>query len=222
MRKYLLLILCISCFSFSIFAQSDNKNWEVSLTYAYQFDLNKFGESVFGNKQDLHQYGLSFKRFLINKKKVQLLGGLGYSRQQILGLVGVNHCYPGGDICPLYYAMTKNYAIQLAEVPIEIRFPINDKFGIDLSITPQFRFHQNSDYDFKSKFLFDINSIEIYPAISYQLNDFRFSLGGRLLNWQMFDRLFYYHDYPNNNEFYEQTLYRYNPLKLRFTASYMF
>lgn len=219
MSKKLLLMICVSCFSLSVFAQS-GKNWEVHLNYAYQFQLNKFGDNLFSNKQDLHQYGVSFKRILMDKKRVQLLSGIGYSRQQILGYVGVNHCY-GGGICPYYYVMTKNYAVQLAEIPIEIRFPIKDKFSVDLMVMPQFRFHQNSDYDFQSKFLFVINSVEIYPAISYQVKDFRFSLGGRLMNWQMPDRLFYYYFY-DNPDFYEQTLYRYNPLKLRLTAVYQF
>jgi hypothetical protein len=225
MRKKLLLMICVSCFSLSIFAQS-NKDWEVSLNYAYQFQLNEFGEEIFYSNQNLHQYGLSFKRILLDKKRIQLLGGIGYSRQRVLGSVSINHCYAydqGLGICPYFLATISNYTIQLAEVPLEIRFPINDKFGIDLTVTPQFRFHQNSDYDFQDKFLFVINSVEIYPAVSYQFEDFRFSLGGRLMNWQMPDKLFNYSNYFGDYfGFYERTLYRYNPLKLRFTAAYQF
>ena len=222
MRKKLLLMICVSCFSLAVFAQSD-KNWEVNLNYAYQFQLNEFGDNLFGSSQDLHQYGVSFKRILLDKKRVQLLGGIGYSRQQMLGYVGVNHCY-GHEICTKVFILKKNYAVQLAEIPVEIRFPIKDKFSIDLTMMPQFRFHQNCDYDLQSKFLFAINSVEIYPAVSYQFNDFRFSLGGRLMNWQMPDKLFDYNYYflEDNPNFYEPTLYRYNPLKLRLTASYMF
>jgi hypothetical protein len=222
MRKKLFLMICISCFSLAIFAQND-KNWEVNLNYAYQFQLNKFGDNLFDNKQDLHQYGVSVKRLLLDKNRFQLLGGIGYSRQQILGDVGVNHCY-GEDICILIYISTKNYAIELAELPLEIRFPINDKFSVDLTVMPQFRFHQNYDYDLQSKYSFGLNSVEIYPAVSYKVQDFRFSLGGRLMNWQKPDKLFYY-DYDlleDNPDFYEQTLYRYNPLKLRLTAAYQF
>jgi hypothetical protein len=222
MCKKLLLMICVSCFSLSVFAQS-GKNWEVSLNYAYQFDVNEFNESVINDKQDLHQYGITIKRFLINKQGVQLLGGLGYSRQQILGYIGVNTYY-GTNFNGSALARRKNYAIQLAEIPVEIRFPINDKFDFDLSVTPQFRFHQNTDYDLQAKFLFALNSVEIYPAISYKFNDFRFSLGGRLMNWQMPDKLFYYRGafLDDNPDFYERTLYRYNPLKLRFTVSYLF
>lgn len=198
------------------------------MTYAYQYQLNEFKEfnqykeDVFSSNQNLHQYGFMFQRPLLTKEKFQLLGGLGYSRQQILGYIGVNTSY-GTNFLGSVLTIRKNYTIQLAEVPVTIRFPINKTFDFDLSITPQFRFHQNMDYDIQAKFRVALNAIEIYPAISYQYNDYRFSLGGRLLNWQMFDRLFYYHDYPNNNpNFYEQTLYRYNPLKLRFVASYAF
>jgi hypothetical protein len=222
MKKKLLLIGCVCFFAISGFAQK-NAKWEVNLNYAYQFDLDKFDENLFSSNQDLHQYGVSLKRILIDKKRFQLLGGIGYSRQQILGYVGINHCY-GGGICPYYYATTKNYAIQLAETLVEMRFPINDKFSIDLTVMPQFRFHQNSDYDFQAKYSFVINSVEIYPAVSYQVQDFRFSLGGRLMNWQMPDKLFYYNYnyFTENPNFYEQTLYRYNPLKLRLTAAYQF
>ena len=221
MKKKLLLIVSVCCFSFSIFAQNNTK-WEVNLNYAYQFRFNEFNKNIFNSNQDLHQYGITFQRFFLNKKRIQLLGGLGYSRQQTLGYVGVNHCYGVDGACPEIYIATK-YIIQLAEVPVEVRFPINDKISIDLTAISQFRFHQNTDYDIQSKFLFDLNSVEIYPSISYKFNNFRFALGGRLMNWQIPDKLFYYnHSFIQDNpSFYDETLYRYNPLKLRVSASYM-
>jgi hypothetical protein len=223
MNKSLLLIICLSCFSFSLFAQND-KNWEVNLNYAYQFDLNKSNEKLINNTQNLHQYGVSVKRLLVDKHHFQFLGGIGYSRQQILGSVGVNHCYGNDGPCLMYYLTTPNYRIELAEIPFVFRFPITDKFGIDITAIPQFRFYQNDNYDLEPKFLFDMNSIEIYSAVSYTFQHIRLSLGGRLMNWQMPDKLFYY-DYDflrENPNFYEQALYRYNPLKLAFSVSYAF
>ncbi|MFT6147617.1 MAG: hypothetical protein ACJAUH_000294, partial [Saprospiraceae bacterium] len=50
MNKSLLLIISLSCFSLSLFAQNDKK-WEVNLNYAYQFDLNKSNKKLINNTQ---------------------------------------------------------------------------------------------------------------------------------------------------------------------------
>lgn len=207
-KKLLLLFIGLIGLSYSSIAQNTSK-WEVDLNYTFQFDLNKIGEQVFNGNESLHQYGISIKRILLDQNRFQILRSIGYARQQVIGGIGVNHCYDR-VICNGILLSKKNYTIQLAEVPLSLRFAITKKQSIDLTGVSQFRFHQNSDYDLQSKFLFELNSIAIYPAVSsYQYQNWRFSLGTRLMNWQKPDETFYYKcDFLlNNPDFYQQQLY---------------
>lgn len=220
MKKNLLLIIGIYCFSHSLIAQGNSK-WELNVNYAHQFEKEDLSGEMNQTSYSSDQIGVSINRVLFDENRFKLLGGVGYSQQQIKGIPNVIFC---GTMEEHGSMSQGSHEIWTAEMPLTAQVAITKKIGVDIAAVSSFRFYQKDYYGGAGEYLLKLNAVEIYPSLTYQINKFKVALGGRMISWEMPDRIFYY-DYSRvreNPDFYEKKLYRYNPLKLRLSAVYQF
>lgn len=224
--KNLFLLTVFLLLSTNFYAQN---NWEINFNHRHQPKLNKGNRDFISNENIMIQANLTVLKNWHIGKKLTIQNGIGFSREQVLGYVGVNHCWSPHfncqSICTRVAVTQKNYTTYAFEIPLKISYRLNEAFSLGVNGVPQFRFFENGTYNSGGRFLFEIHGIEIYPEIIYHYDDeYHFSLGYRVFNVKKPDEIFFYNCeiYANHPDFYDKTLFNYNTTRLSFGVGYTF
>lgn len=171
--------------SFSLVAQKNEIKLRVK--YQHQFGINKNGKDLirYFNEDDLDAvigFSISLSKNILKKERVQVQLGAGYMRTVVLPRILVRTCEEG-EFCLRVGVLEDNYSVDMLTIPFISHFKILGGLGLDINMSTQFRFHQSTSNELNPKWLFSFESINITPAITYEIQRLKFGMGYQIFNF---------------------------------------
>ncbi len=199
----------------------------LEVIYGYQKHDKRFFGNPLENRQGLwgtSYFGLRAAKKIFKRGAFAIKSGVGYAREINTYSNPYDLCFDRpGQPCPYVLARIKNYRIDMVQTPLIVEARLLSKLRLELAFVPHFDIYKKvTGHGETAGFTFDLYSLELIPALAYNIRRFSLGLGFRMHQWKVIDQVYSYgNNFLRSNPGYlNKTFDTHNPTKLVLSVGY--